>query len=196
MGIEGWNVGEDAGAPFHSRTLTPIPTSTVAAYRIATLRSMSASPRLDPAVAHCVALPTGYQTDMTTGTNTTGASTYPFASWLTAERSTPLPDSHSITYVQAVNFAYQLTSATPNRHQSKPHPKPSPPNSASPNQLPPHDAIRAKSPPFTAHFSKLKPYRGRLPACTADSQPILPANQVPPVAIEVTIPHIVQYPQH
>ncbi|VDM06262.1 unnamed protein product [Schistocephalus solidus] len=52
------------------------------------------------------------------------------------------------------------------------------------------DAIRAESLPFTAHFFKLKPYRGRLPTCTADSLPILPADQVPPVAIEVTIPHI------
>uniref|UniRef100_A0A0V0J4Q4 Gag-Pol polyprotein n=1 Tax=Schistocephalus solidus TaxID=70667 RepID=A0A0V0J4Q4_SCHSO len=33
------------------------------------------------------------------------------------------------------------------------------------------NAIRAESPPFTAHFSKLKPYRGRLPDCTADSLP-------------------------
>ncbi|VDL87805.1 unnamed protein product [Schistocephalus solidus] len=40
-----------------------------------------------------------------------------------------------------------------------------------------------------AHFSKLKPYRGRLPVCTADSLPILPAGQVLPVAIEVTIPY-------
>ncbi|VDL89063.1 unnamed protein product [Schistocephalus solidus] len=63
--LEWWNVGEDAGDPFHSRTLTPIPTSTVAVYRIGILRSMSASPRPDPAVAHIVALPTGYPTDMT-----------------------------------------------------------------------------------------------------------------------------------
>ncbi|VDM05404.1 unnamed protein product [Schistocephalus solidus] len=41
------------------------------------------------------------------------------------------------------------------------------------------DAIRAESPPITAHFSKLKLYRGRLPACTADSLPILPEHQVP-----------------
>ncbi|VDL86222.1 unnamed protein product [Schistocephalus solidus] len=46
------------------------------------------------------------------------------------------------------------------------------------------DAIRAESPTFTAHFSKLKTYRGRLPACTGDSLPILPADQVTPVAIE------------
>ncbi|VDM03879.1 unnamed protein product [Schistocephalus solidus] len=57
-----------------------------------------------------------------------------------------------------------------------------------------HDAIRAESPPFTAHFSKLKPYRGRLPDCTADSLPILPADQVPPVAIEVTIRNILRSP--
>ncbi|VDL91400.1 unnamed protein product [Schistocephalus solidus] len=58
MGMELWNVGEDAGGPFHSRTLTPIPTCTIAAYRIGTLRSMSASPRFDPAITHSVALPT------------------------------------------------------------------------------------------------------------------------------------------
>ncbi|VDM06034.1 unnamed protein product [Schistocephalus solidus] len=37
---------------------------------------------------------------------------------------------------------------------------------------------------ISAHFFKLKPYRGHLPVCTADSLPILPAGQVPPVAIE------------
>ncbi|VDL87625.1 unnamed protein product [Schistocephalus solidus] len=37
----------------------------VAAYRIVILRSMSASSQPDPAVAHSVALPTGYPTDMT-----------------------------------------------------------------------------------------------------------------------------------
>ncbi|VDL85374.1 unnamed protein product [Schistocephalus solidus] len=111
-------------------------------------------------------------------TNTTGTSTYHFASWLTAERPTPLPDSHPITYGQAVTFAYQLTSATPYGHQT----------------VLLRDAIRAESPPFTAYFSKLKPYRGRLPVCTADSLPILPANQVPPVAIKVTVPHNVDPP--
>ncbi|VDL87507.1 unnamed protein product [Schistocephalus solidus] len=38
------------------------------------------------------------------------------------------------------------------------------------------DAIHAESPSFTAHFSKLKPYRGCLPVCTVDSLPILPAD--------------------
>ncbi|VDM03881.1 unnamed protein product [Schistocephalus solidus] len=41
------------------------------------------------------------------------------------------------------------------------------------------DAIRAEKLPFTAHFSKLKPYHGHLPVCTADSLPILPTDQCP-----------------
>ncbi|BHF70486.1 hypothetical protein SprV_0301353700 [Sparganum proliferum] len=49
------------------------------------------------------------------------------------------------------------------------------------------DAIYPNARPFTAHFDKLKPYRGRLPTCYSDSLPILPADQVPPVAIEVTV---------
>ncbi|VDL96093.1 unnamed protein product [Schistocephalus solidus] len=55
------------------------------------------------------------------------------------------------------------------------------------------DAIYTESPPFTAHFFKLKHYR-HLPVCTADSLPILPTDQVPPVAIEVTVPHTVDPP--
>ncbi|VDM03614.1 unnamed protein product [Schistocephalus solidus] len=65
MGMEGSNVGEDVGVPFHSQTLTPVPTITVAAYRIVILRSLSASLHPNPAVAHSVALPIGYPTDMT-----------------------------------------------------------------------------------------------------------------------------------
>ncbi|BHF68754.1 hypothetical protein SprV_0301179500 [Sparganum proliferum] len=41
---------------------------------------------------------------------------------------------------------------------------------------------------FTAHFDTLKPSRGRLPTCSPDSLPILSADQVPLVAIEVTVP--------
>ncbi|BHF75681.1 hypothetical protein SprV_0501877700 [Sparganum proliferum] len=58
----------------------------------------------------------------------------------------------------------------------------------SPTTLLIRDAIYPNARPFTAHFDKLKPYRGRLPACSPDSLPILPADQVPPIAIEVTVP--------
>ncbi|VDL87218.1 unnamed protein product [Schistocephalus solidus] len=47
------------------------------------------------------------------------------------------------------------------------------------HELPPTQRHPRRIIPFTAHFSKLKPYRGRLPVCTADSLPILPADQVP-----------------
>ncbi|VDM05401.1 unnamed protein product [Schistocephalus solidus] len=64
--------------------------------------------------------------------------------------------------------------------------------------IPPHASSyvtpSAPNHPFTAHFSKLKPYRGRLPICTTDSLPILPADQVPPVAIEETVPHTLDPP--
>nr|VZI20266.1 unnamed protein product [Spirometra erinaceieuropaei] len=58
----------------------------------------------------------------------------------------------------------------------------------SPTTLLIRDAIYPNARPFTAHFDKLKPYRGRLPTCSPDSLPILPADQVPAVAIEVTVP--------
>ncbi|BHF78292.1 hypothetical protein SprV_0602140500 [Sparganum proliferum] len=51
-----------------------------------------------------------------------------------------------------------------------------------------HDDVHTDSPSFTAHFSKLKPYRGRLPICTPDSLPVIPIDLVPPVAIEVSVP--------
>ncbi|BHF73105.1 hypothetical protein SprV_0401618000 [Sparganum proliferum] len=57
----------------------------------------------------------------------------------------------------------------------------------SPTTLLIRDAIYPNARPFTAHFDKLKPYRGRLPACSPDSLPILLADQVPPIAIEVTV---------
>nr|VZI14111.1 unnamed protein product [Spirometra erinaceieuropaei] len=57
----------------------------------------------------------------------------------------------------------------------------------SPTTLLIRDAIYPNARPFTAHFDKVKPYRGRLPSCTPDSLPILPADQVPPIAIEVTV---------
>nr|VZI32405.1 unnamed protein product [Spirometra erinaceieuropaei] len=50
------------------------------------------------------------------------------------------------------------------------------------------DASQPHAPPFTTNFNKLKPYRGRLPTCTPDSLPIIPYDQVPPAAVEVTIP--------
>ncbi|BHF71089.1 hypothetical protein SprV_0401414300 [Sparganum proliferum] len=50
------------------------------------------------------------------------------------------------------------------------------------------DASQPHAPPFTTNFNKLKPYRGRLPICTPDSLPIIPYDQVPPAAVEVTIP--------
>ncbi|VDN22004.1 unnamed protein product [Dibothriocephalus latus] len=45
-------------------------------------------------------------------------------------------------------------------------------------------------PPFTAHFDELKRYHGPLPPCppgTPDQLTIVPADQVPPVALEVTV---------
>ncbi|BHF64893.1 hypothetical protein SprV_0200790100 [Sparganum proliferum] len=54
--------------------------------------------------------------------------------------------------------------------------------------LPIRDSIYPNASPFTATSDKLKPYRGRLPVCSHDYLPILPADQVPPVAIEVTVP--------
>ncbi|VDM06424.1 unnamed protein product [Schistocephalus solidus] len=56
-------------------------------------------------------------------TNTTGTSNYHFASWHTAERSTPPLDSHPIIYGQAVTSASQSTSATLYSPQTQPHPK-------------------------------------------------------------------------
>nr|VZI32640.1 unnamed protein product [Spirometra erinaceieuropaei] len=50
------------------------------------------------------------------------------------------------------------------------------------------DASQPHAPPFTTNFNKLKPYHGRLPTCTPDSLPIIPYDQVPPAAVEVTIP--------
>ncbi|BHF70427.1 hypothetical protein SprV_0301347700 [Sparganum proliferum] len=50
------------------------------------------------------------------------------------------------------------------------------------------DASQPHAPPFTTNFNKLKPYPGRLPICTPDSLPIIPYDQVPPAAVEVTIP--------
>nr|VZI47496.1 unnamed protein product [Spirometra erinaceieuropaei] len=50
------------------------------------------------------------------------------------------------------------------------------------------DAVHPDSPSFTAHFSKLKPYRGRLPICTPDSLSVIPLDLVSPVTIEVSIP--------
>ncbi|BHF80511.1 hypothetical protein SprV_0702363900 [Sparganum proliferum] len=50
------------------------------------------------------------------------------------------------------------------------------------------DAVHPDYPSFTTHFSKLKPYRGRLPICTPGSLPVIPLDLVPPVAIEVTVP--------
>ncbi|BHF79902.1 hypothetical protein SprV_0702302600 [Sparganum proliferum] len=58
----------------------------------------------------------------------------------------------------------------------------------SPTTLLIRDAIYPNARPFTAHFDKFKPHRGRLPICSPNSLPIRPADQVPPVAIEVTVP--------
>ncbi|BHF66763.1 hypothetical protein SprV_0200978500 [Sparganum proliferum] len=41
------------------------------------------------------------------------------------------------------------------------------------------DTVHPDSSSFTAHFSKLKPYRGRLPICTPDSLPVIPLDLVP-----------------
>ncbi|VDN49899.1 unnamed protein product, partial [Dibothriocephalus latus] len=49
------------------------------------------------------------------------------------------------------------------------------------------DALNSSHPPFTAHFDKLKPYRSRIPLCSFDSLPILPPNQIPPIASEFTV---------
>uniref|UniRef100_A0A0X3NU41 Integrase catalytic domain-containing protein n=1 Tax=Schistocephalus solidus TaxID=70667 RepID=A0A0X3NU41_SCHSO len=57
-----------------------------------------------------------------------------------------------------------------------------------PTNLRLRDAVQPQATPFTAHFSKLKPYRGRLPTCSFDTLPILPSDQVPLVAVEVVIP--------
>nr|VZI34399.1 unnamed protein product [Spirometra erinaceieuropaei] len=50
------------------------------------------------------------------------------------------------------------------------------------------DASQPHAPCFTTNFNKLKPYRDRLPICTPISLPIIPYDQVPPAAVEVTIP--------
>nr|VZI36546.1 unnamed protein product [Spirometra erinaceieuropaei] len=57
----------------------------------------------------------------------------------------------------------------------------------SPTTLLIRDAIYPNARPFTTHFDEIKPYRGRLPTCSPDTLPILPADQVPPVAIEVNV---------
>nr|VZI01772.1 unnamed protein product [Spirometra erinaceieuropaei] len=59
----------------------------------------------------------------------------------------------------------------------------------SPTTLLVRDAIFPNARPFTARFDKLKPHRDRLPICSPDSLPILPADHVPPIAIKVTVPH-------
>ncbi|BHF63636.1 hypothetical protein SprV_0200663000 [Sparganum proliferum] len=54
------------------------------------------------------------------------------------------------------------------------------------------DSSQPRAPAFTTNFSKIKPYRGRLPLCTSDSLPILPNDQIPPAAVEVTVPSITE----
>ncbi|VDL86081.1 unnamed protein product [Schistocephalus solidus] len=90
-------------------------------------------------------------------TNTIGMSIFHFTSWHTAERPTPLQDSHPITYGQAMTFADKLTSATPYRTSAKlNHPWRGPVavlDVLAPASFLLRYAIRTKSPPFFAHFS-------------------------------------------
>ncbi|VDL90538.1 unnamed protein product [Schistocephalus solidus] len=110
MGRQRWNFGEDAGAPFHFQTLTPVPTITVAAYRIVNLRSMSASPHPDPTVAHSVALPTGYPTDMTEFSPLQKGQSFiiPKLSWQVRIRGTEVLEQTGYLNIHATLWQVQL----------------------------------------------------------------------------------------
>ncbi|VDL95089.1 unnamed protein product [Schistocephalus solidus] len=111
-----------------------------------------------------------------------------------AERSTPPPGSHLITYGQAATFAFQSTSdnlyrpdpTTLQTFTKRLHEVIRSAHNATHITLgpasPPKTAVRPT--PSTSRFKSLKPYQGRLAVCTPDSLPILPADQV---AIEVTV---------